>query len=288
VTVPQSTVVQRIRFLLGDNPWETTGETSSASSDIEVANAEEWAPGDIGEFLGTGDTFYVKSVEGSELPSVRGYYGSTADAHSQQRILKNPKYHFGEITNAITSVINFELPWPRIYKVASDSITPDITKKWYDLNAEAMGLVSVDQLSDSAPLARQRYGTFHKWERVKFERNLPTTLVASGVGVMFPDGFLDQDNVVYIQYATKITDEVLGGEYQDFSAGEAVVEAIVLGSVALMQSALELRKGRHDAQDTDNLRSGSYFGQLYRKALASAEKEIRQRHPLMGNLWSPD
>jgi hypothetical protein len=105
---------------------------------------------------------------------------------------------------------------------------------------------------------------------------------------MFPDGFLDQDNVVYVQYASKITDTTLGGEYQDFSAGEAVVEAIVLGSVALMQSALELRKGRHDAQDTDNLRSGSYFGQLYRKALATAEKEIRQRSPLMGNLWSPD
>jgi hypothetical protein len=228
------------------------------------------------------------SDEGSELAATRSYYGSTGAAHTQGRILKNPKYRYNEITNAISSVINFELPWPRIYKVASDSITPDTTKKWYDLNAEAMGLVSVDQLSDSAPLARQRYGTFHKWERVKFERNLPTTLVASGVGVMFPDGFLDQDNVVYIQYASKVTDEVLGGAYQDFSAGEAVVEAIVLGSVALLQSALELRKGRHDAQDTDNLRSGSYFGQLYRKALASAEKEIRQRHPLMGNLWSPD
>jgi hypothetical protein len=275
-------LVQRIRFLLGDNPWETLGETSSDTSDIEVSDGADWAPGDIGEFLGTGDTFYVRAVEGSELPSVRGYYGSTADAHSQQRILKNPKYHHGEIVNAITSVINFELPFPRIYKVAPDTITPDQSGTiWYDLNADALGLVSVEQLGDNIPVQRRRYGEFHKWTRVRFERNLPTSLCASGVGLAFPDGFLDTDNTVYVKYAAKVTDDILGGEYQDFDAGDAVVEAIVLGAVALLQSALELRKPRKGAQETDNLRSGSYFGQLYKKALWTAEKEIRARYPLM-------
>jgi hypothetical protein len=265
------------------------GETASDTSDIEVADGTDWAQGDIGEFLGDGDTFYVRSVEGSELPSIRGYYGSTATAHSQQRILKNPRFHYSEITNAITSVINFELPWPRIYKVSFDTITPAAsTTKWYDLASDAMGLVSVDQVGDQAPLDRQRYGSFHRWDRVRFERHLPAALCASGVGLMFPDGFLDPDNTVYVQYAAKITDNTTGGEYTDFTQDDAVVEAVCLGAVALLQSALELRKGPHDAQDTDNLRASSYFGQLYKKALASAEKEIHQRNPLMTNTRSPN
>jgi hypothetical protein len=110
-------------------------------------------------------------------------------------------------------------------------------------------------------------------------------LVNTGVGVSFPV-FRDQDNTIYVTYAAKVTDEVLGGEYQDFDAGDAVVEAIVLGAVALLQSALELRKPRKGAQETDNLRSGSYFGQLYKKALWTAEKEIRAEHPLMTNTRS--
>jgi hypothetical protein len=283
--------VQRIRFLIGDNPWETMGSTSSATSDIVVADGEDWKPGDIGEFLGTGDTFYVRSVEGTELPSVRGYYGSTADAHSQQRILKNPKYHYGEITNAITSVINFELPWPRIYKVANTTVDPDTVShpvtadSWYALPAEAMELVSVMQLSDQSPARKLQYGMFHSQWPVNFQRNLPSALVNTGVGVSFPS-FIDKDNDVYVTYAAQITDAVLGGAYQDFSAGDAVVEAIVLGAVALLQSALELRKPRKGAQETDNLRSGSYFGQLYKKALWTAEKEIRAEHPLMTNTRS--
>jgi hypothetical protein len=291
MTVPQSTLVQRVRWLLGDNPWETMGETSSDISDIEVADGADWAVGDIGEFLGTGDTFYVRAVEGSELPSVRGYYGSTADSHSQQRILKNPKYHYHEITNAITSVINFELPWPRIYKVDTTDVDPDTvghpttTDSWYALPTEALGLVSVVQVSDQSPGRKLEYGMFHSDYRVIFQRDLPSALVNTGVGISFPL-FRDPDNTIYVTYAAKVTDEVLGGAYTDFDAGDAVVEAIVLGAVALLQSALEIRKPRKGAQETDNLRSGSYFGQLYKKALWTAEKEIRAEHPLMTNTRS--
>jgi hypothetical protein len=263
-------------------PWETTGDASSATSFVTVNDGTDWAEGDVGEF-DDGDTFWVRQPVAEELTSVRSYYGSTGAFHaSGSRILKNPKYKHREITNAISSVINFELPFPRIYKVASDTITPDQSGTiWYDLDADALGLVSVEQLGDNIPVQRRRYGEFHKWTRVRFERNLPTSLCASGVGLAFPDGFLDNDNTVYVTFAEKITDDTLAGEYLDFDAGDAVVEAIVLGSVALLQSALELRKPRKGAQETDNLRSGSYFGQLYKKALWTAEKEIRARYPLM-------
>jgi hypothetical protein len=282
MTMARSLLVQRIRYLLGDNPWETLGEASSDTSEVFVGSGEDWAQGDIGEFLEDGDTFYTRASSGSDIVATRGYYGTTPAPHNAgSRILKNPKYRYWEITNAITSVINFELPFPRIYKVGNDTITPSQTTTWYDLNEDALGLVNVEQLGDNAPIPLRKYGEFHKFQRVRFERNLPASLCASGVGLAFPDGFLDNDNTVYVTFASKITDAVSFGVYQDFDAGDAVVEAIALGAVALLQSALELRKPRKGAQETDNLRSGSYFGQLYKKALWTAEKEIRARYPLM-------
>lgn len=287
MSLAQSTVVQRVRIHLGDMPWESAGTASSTTSVIAVTDGTDWSEGDIGELIdvttGVAETFYVSSVSSNNLTAVRGYYGSVAAAHvTSSRILKNPKYRTLEITNAIDSIINWELPWPRIYKVVSDSITPATsTTEWYDLAADALGLVSVYQLSDNTPVQRRKYGRFHQFERVSFERNLPTALCASGVGVRFPDGFLDDNNTVSIKYAAKITDTITTAAYDDLTDGDAVVEAIIFGTVALLQGSLELRKPRKSAQETDNLRPASYFAGLFTKALTSAEKELRSKSPLM-------
>jgi hypothetical protein len=292
MSLSQATLVQRIRLLLGDNPWETLGEASSDTSDIEVQDGEEWEKGDIGEFVEDGDTFFVQDKVSNTLSVVRSYYGSTGASHAtSSRILKGPKYRYSEITNAISSVIGFELPWPRIYKVDDATIDPDTVShpvtadSWYALPAEAMELVSVIQVSDQSPGRKLQYGLFHSQYPVNFQRNLPLALVNTGVGVSFP-AFIDSDNDIYVTYAAQITDTVTTGSYDDFDAGDAVVEAIALGAVALLQSALELRKPRKGAQETDNLRSGSYFGTLYKKALWTAEKQIRNEHPLMTNTRS--
>ena len=137
--------------------------------------------------------------------------------------MKNPKFHYGEITSAISSVINFELPWPRIYKVSYLQLTPDPDKVWYSLASDAMGLISVTQMDDNTPTKRRRYGSFHKWERVRFERNLPDELVDANVGVSFPDGLFHPDNIIYVEYAAKITDNLTGGAYTDFTQDDAVV-----------------------------------------------------------------
>jgi hypothetical protein len=291
MSLSQAIVVQRIRLLLGDNAWETLGDASSDTSDIEVQDGEEWQKGDIGEFE-DGDTFLVQDKVSNTLSVARSYYGSTGAAHAtSSRILKNPKYRYSEITNAISSVISFELPWPRIYKVRSDTIDPDTVShpvtsgSWYALPSEALGLVSVVQVSDDSPAKKLQYGMFHSPWSVDFQRNLPLALVNTGVGVSFPV-FRDSDNTIYVTYAAQFTDTVTSGSYEDFDAGTAVVEAVVLGSVALLQSALELRKPRKGAQETDNLRSGSYFGTLYKKALWTAEKQIRNENPLMTNTRS--
>jgi hypothetical protein len=290
--IAQSELVQRIRLLLGDNPFESQATAvDDITPYIGVTAGEDWAQGDIGEFIYNGESVRVGEVNGNTLTTVRAYYGSEASPQPLGRILKNPKYRYEEITAAISSVISFELPFPRIYKVDDTTIDPDTVghpvtaNSWYALPAEAMELVSVIQVSDDSPGKRLQYGLFHSPWGVNFQRNLPSALVNTGVGISFPS-FIDSDNDIYVTYAAQITDEVVGGEYQDFDAGDAVVEAIVLGAVALLQSALELRKPRKGAQETDNLRSGSYFGTLYKKALWTAEKQIRNEHPLMTNTRS--
>jgi len=284
--IAQSSLVHRVRLLLGDNPWESTGAAvDDITPYVGVTSGEDWKKGDILEFQNNGEAVNVSSANGNTLTTVRAYYG-TAIPQASGRVLKNPKYRYEEITNAISSVINFELPWPRVYKVEATSIDPDTsshpvtTGSWYALPAVALDLVSVAQIDDQSPARALPYGKFHSDYPVWFDRNLPLALVNTGVGVSFAN-FRDKDNTIYVNYAAKITDEVTSGSYTDFDAGDAVVEAIVLGTVALLQSALEIRKPRKGAQETDNLRTGSYFAGLFKKALTSAEKEIRSRTPLM-------
>lgn len=282
-----ATLVQRIRFHLGDLPWETAGTAASTSSVIAVTDGTDWAEGDIMEIVdavtGTTEIVRVSSISSNNVTGVRGYYGSTAAAHvTSSRILKNPKYKDTEITNAISSTIQGFLPWPWVYKVVADAITPDVTNaQWYDLGADALALTSVYQLAGEDSTQVMQYGRFHHYGRIVLKRNLPTSLVASGVGVAFPDGFLDASNTVYINYAAKITDTIATTSYSDFSDGDPVTEAIMYGTVALLQGSLELRKPRKGAQETDNLRSASYFNRIYHGALNQAANELRQKSPIM-------
>lgn len=280
----QATLIDRIRFHLGDKPWETTGSASDATSTITVEEDEDWAKGDVGEFVEDGDTFRVRTPNAADnsLTAVRSYYGSTGASHDAgSRIFKNPKYGYNEITNAISTTIQAFLPWPRVYKVASDTITPSTTTTWYDLASDVMGLINVYQLDDNTPTGRRHFGQHHQYNRVALDKHLPTSLVPSGIGLRFIDPLLDADNTVYITYAAKITDTVTTGNYTDFTDSNAVVEAVIFGSVALLQGSLELRKPRRAAAETNTLQAASYFNRVYHSALSQAEKELRQNSPLM-------
>ncbi len=278
-----ATFVSRVRYHLGDMGWETTGLAASSSSVVSVADGAQWAKGDYGEFVTDGDAFYVQEdPAGFDLTCVRGYYGSTAAAHSAgSRIVKEPKYKYGEILNAASATIQGFFPWPRIYKVASTTITPaPTTTTWYSLASDAMGLINVYQIDDAAR-ERRHYGQHHQYNRVIMERHLPTTFAAAGIALRFPDGFLDADNTVYVTYAAKLTDAISGGNFTDFTDSNASLEALIFGTVALLQGSLELRKPRRGAAETNNLQSASYFNRVYHSALAQAEKELRQNSPLM-------
>lgn len=270
-----------MRYHLGDLGWETTGSAASSSSSISVPDGTQWGVGDYGEFVNNGEGFRVSAVVTNDLTATRGYYSTTAATQASGRILKEPRFKFNEITNAVSTVVQGFLPHPRVYKVVADTITPaPSTTTWYDLASDALGIVSAYQTQSGTVM---QFGQHHRWDRIIFRRNLPTTLVASGVGVAFPDGFLDPTDTVYVNYAARITDtQTVAGTYDDFSDGDAITEAIILGTVAFLQGALELRKPRNSLNESNRLQGESYYNQLFHSAIATAEKQLRSTAPLMG------
>src|SRR3972149_805111 len=92
MSLAQSTLVQRIRFELGDRPWEDTGTASSGSSTITGASTGDWVEGDIGEFITDGDTFRTVSETGGEITAPRSHWGTTGAAHgASSRIPHTPR-----------------------------------------------------------------------------------------------------------------------------------------------------------------------------------------------------
>ncbi len=282
MSVTVASLVQRIRFELGDRPWETVGTlTNAADTTCAVTDGTDWAKGDIGEFVEDGDTFLVQSISSNDLTCVRGYWGSTAAGHTSARLMKNPRYSFDEIKNAISATIQGQLLFPKVYKKVADTITPTAGTTWYDLAATAQGLVQAVQLYGTSDSKVGFFGTRHGDFPILMERNLPTTLVASGVGVRFPGGFFHSSNTVSIDYAAKITDTIASSEYSDITDGEAVVEAIIYGAVAHLEGALENRKPRKPRHDRETLRGASLYQTKFEDALAMAERECRTNIPLL-------
>ena len=284
MTLAQSTLVQRIRWELGDRPWEDTGAAANATSTITGASTGDWVEGDIGEFTADGDTFRVVSETGGTITATRSYWGSAGATHAAaSRIVKNPRYTHLEIVNAIESVIQERL-WPKAYKKVADTVTPpttNMTITWNDLAATALGLIRVTQRYGTSNELLGFYGQRHANHRVYFARNLPTAVVASNVGVLFPDGFFHGTNVVDIDYAAKITDVQAASVYSDFTDGDAVVEAIIYGAVSHLEAALENRKPRKPRQDRETLRGASMFDRKFEEALNRAQMELRATMPLM-------
>lgn len=275
------TFVQRIRWELGDRPWEDSSLTAaSASSTITGATTGYWVKGDIGEFIDDGDTFMVISETGGTITATRSYDGSTGAAHTSKRVLKNPRYRFNEITNAIESVIQDQL-WPKVWKKVADTITPSSTATWYDLASDARGLINVRQLYGTSDSKEGLYGGRHSAHPVWFRRNMTTSLVASGVGLRFPAGTYHASNTINVDYAAKITDTLVSDAYADLADQDAVVEAIIFGAVSHLEGALENRKPRKPRQDRETLRGAALYDRRFRDALNRANQECKDTIPIM-------
>lgn len=281
MSLARATLVQRIRRELGDFPWEDTScSAASATSTITGATAGSWVRGDIGEFVTDGDTFLTISESGGTITATRSYDGSTGATHTTERVLKNPRYRYLEIVNAIESVIQDRL-WPWAWKKVADTITPDPSSTtWYDLAADAVGLISVRQLHGTANTKEGRYGG-RRDKRVWMQRNMTTTLCNSGTGLRFPDGFWHPTNTVNVDYAARITDTVGAGAYSDITDGDGVVEAIIYGAVSHLEAALENRKPRRPREDRETLRGAALYERKFQDALHRSKMQLSATIPMI-------
>lgn len=282
--ITRAAFVQRVRYEVGDRPWEDSSCTAaSASSTITGATTGYWVKGDIGEFITDGDLFLTISESGGTITATRSYWGSTGASHSSERVLKNPRYARVEILSAAEAVIQ-SLPYPRVYKKVADTITPTpTTAVWYDLAAGALDLIDVRQLYGTSDLKEGRYGERHSTFQVELRRNMTTTLAASGVGLRFSQ-FYHASNTINVDYAARLTDAGTTS-FDDFDADEPITEALIFGTVAYLEGALENRKPRKPRHDRETLRGAALYERRYEDALAKHETMLRYSAPLM-KTWS--
>lgn len=239
MAVSSSSLVQRVRDLVHDNPYETTSTTTTTSTTVAVVDGTRWDEGDAGEWQ-TGtvgyEQFRVASVSSNNLTVTRGYNGTTAETHtSGDRVIKNPLFTGRQIQQAIAAVIN-EL-WPRVYITGTVSLTPVTGQLWYDLDAETLDIIKVGQLYGASS---ERFGRFgikgtHPYA---YDGNLPAALVASGKGIRFPAGLFSPSNTVTVTDKRAIT----GTSDIEDSGQLPVADAVVYGAVGRLLQALETKR----------------------------------------------
>jgi len=190
-------LVQRVRDMLGYTPYETTSTTTGTGTTVAVVDGTRWDEGAIGEWQ-TGtvgyEQFYVQTVAVNNLTVVRGYNGTTAEAHtSGDRVLRidNDGFSGRQLQQAINqSVLDL---WPWVWKTGTVSLTYAGTTKWYNLNALTLGVVGVKQQKNSTTtdvgIFKDRY--YGNGLTYLVRRDLPTAVVASTNGMTFPSGVYD-------------------------------------------------------------------------------------------------
>jgi hypothetical protein len=284
--MPVSTadLIPRVRDLLGDRPWQTTGTAADATTtSVTVPDGTRWAAGNIGEFQDNGEQVFVSSVSGNTLTVVRGYASTTAQAHSSVALVRDPTYTYRQVLQALTWAV--QNLWPYAWKTETISITPDPTKDWYDASATAIDVVRVSQPYGASDERLGIFGASGSGKPVEFARNLPTGLVASGSGFRFPRGFFHGSNAVTAVMRAKIT-----GASDIADGTPPVADAVVLGACyrvvmgsQTQRTGTEVRAEVIDAvQGSDRARTAMLWKQEWQQALLRLRAECAAMFPPAG------
>jgi hypothetical protein len=295
MTLGKGVIVQHTRDLLDDHPWETrvTGGSTGTDADFDVPDGSAWDEGAIGEFQDDGEQFLVRTISSNTLTTKRGHNGTTVSDHPSGTVIqRDPVFSYYVIVGSIEDVM--EQLWPYVYKAVDDTITPSNTKIWFDLAADVMALISVRQLHGTAPAIHLgTYGEKDSGKPVVMQRNLPTALVASRVGLSFPQGFFDGTSDIYIRYAAKLTTTVTSGAYEDAENEGLWRDVLAYGAAARLLSAKEIpRVSQEDTNMGDTTVSvgsrqqmGQVYYQMHTRMRNQLQEELKRTDPFLG-VWS--
>ena len=276
----KTSLLEDVRQLLEDDPWETTSTTTGTGTTVAVPDGTKWAVGDIGEwsYSGTvgGEQFLVQSIATNDLTVVRGYNGTTAESHSSgDRVVKNARYSTVQIADAVERVVS--AMYPQIWKQVTSSITPDQTTVWFNSGlgaTDAAGVIDLIRAEQRYGGSSERVGIFGSStpdlpsKKVRWDRLMPTALVSSGIGLNFPSGFFHTTNTVTVRWRVKVTSTLSGSNYADIDEG-LLSEAVVYGVCARLVGAKEL-SNVSEAQKAGDERVGSFIN-------TAAWFELKQR-----------
>lgn len=220
----QTTLIKRIRAILGDNPYvdTCTEAMDTTETGMDVTDGTEYQEGNVLEFQDDGELVLVRSVSSNTLTVVRNYKFSvtatagTGTSHTiNQEFVKDPIYTYSNIVLAVAdALLNL---WPYVYRKYPLTLTPSTTTDWYDADTTIMGLSSVTQRLASTNVIFY-YGTRGSTYPVELKFEVPTAIVTSGVGIYLPY-LRDQTNSIFVNGIARITDAQSGGSYSHFSDG---------------------------------------------------------------------
>ncbi len=287
MALAKATVVNRVRRLLNDRPWETTSTTATTSPTVAVPDGTQWATGDILEWshsaTGQGEQALVQSVSSNNLTVVRGYGSVAAAAHtSGDRVIKNPTFFYDDIVESIDETLNGL--YPNAWKLITQAVTPSLTAKWIDSGLSATELDDLIDFSSAVQVWNtDDLGTYgpHHMRRIRIRRNMPTGTWASGVAVRFPDGYYDTTASITLAFRGKITDTVSGSNYSDLDDGNSLAEAVVWLAAG---RAIMKKEATHE-DDLSHLtaaQDGAYFESKGREHLMRYRQQLLievPRHP---------
>lgn len=286
MAISRSALIPRVRSYLDERPFVSSGTvTTAGDTGCDVTDGTDWEEGAILEFQDNGEQCLVQSISSNTLTVVRGWNNTTAQAHSAIQIWRDPQYTYDNIDKCLTAAI--QRLWPYAWKGTDDTVTPlsDGTV-WYDLAADAFGLImAVQQYGTSPNLKAGIYGDGKSERQIVFQRNLPTGLAASTVGVRFPDGFYHSSNMVNIKYATAIT----GTSDIEDDGDLPVAEAVIYGALSRLISGKELERVSlgEDQEVARSVRvgarlsSGAYYERMFRRELESLRLLHARQIPIM-------
>jgi len=293
----KTTLIQRIRTRLNDNPFQTacTEAMDASETGLDVTTTTKFDVGDIVEFQDDGEQCLVTALaSGVELTVIRGFNGTTATTHSINTLIaKNPVFSFLQIEGAIAETLR-DL-WPNVYKEVNYTLTPVIGQKWYELDdggdvATILDLSSVTQLYGETGQQRimyygaRRTGAFPA--NLRF--NVPVSLAGSGVALYIPY-LRHSTNSIFVNGITRITATVSGGNYSDITEGVEVDAVMYLAMSKLVQWTDISRSTQEDVTMSDEsvspLVRTQLAGALERQGYEARRRWEEELHQTLPRMW---
>lgn len=277
----QATLIQRIRNFIDDDSHEDVAtNTPGTGTTLTVADAAQYAVGDVFESITNGDLARVKSVDSAtQLTLRRNYAGTTAAAWALGEVFTvNPEFRRTEILEAISSTIDDLFPW--VYAVDTATLTFASGQNYYSVPSTFLGLISLTQ--DLTVTAGQYrildYGAKGSGAPVKIVQGLAAAISATGIGLWVPGVRVTPTTAGNLRYARLVTDTVSSGNYTDLDSR--------LGSVVMYGACAWLLEGGEIDRVTDDVSSGDQsVGPAARVRDAGYFQGKYERKRYSYNLW---